>query len=262
MDIYTLYIRIILVIIIIILLYLSFLIHIDSSLKKDVPDNILTFKQIESSLDTGDLILMSSLDFGSKYIRYFTNSYFSHIAMVIKRNDKLYLWEADVDEMKDEKYKKDAQYGTRIVNLKEKLSYYSNNFFGFLKLNTKIDPYKKLNYNYIKKYIKRFRFVHFNSNLLLWFLARIRNKTIDNVCNLITSEKDMYCSELIGRVFQDLNILKRDRHPRYYSPEDFISPFIYNYKYIPHPIQYFEYNKIDDDDDESLWMSDKEDTTK
>ena len=67
------------------------------------------------------------------------------------------------------------------------------------------------------------------------------------------SKNNMFCSEIIGNIYQELGILKSDRHPRYYTPQDFIqNKDIYKSPYSVEDVVYFKYDKEMEDTDTDL----------
>nr|WRK65419.1 putative permuted papain-like amidase enzyme [Marseillevirus futianmevirus] len=69
-----------------------------------------------SSLKTGDVLLLSGKTFPERIICFLTDCEFSHCAMVVKKEGKIWLWEADIGQGKKE--------GPRLIELEQKLNRY------------------------------------------------------------------------------------------------------------------------------------------
>ena len=184
--------------------------------------NSLDSEELINSLDSGDLLLFQGKhSIVSSIIRCFTNSKWTHVAMVLKNptfiNDKLkglYLWESGEESFPDSE-NNEYKYGIQIVDLKEKIKTYDGviairkltcnkeNFETKLKLihdSVHNKPYDVELWDFImtKLGITFLDQGSFNYKLLNWFGYNPRK--LDK----------MYCSSLVAYIYTELGLLNND----------------------------------------------------
>lgn len=182
--------NIILSIIIIILIYIIYLFIPNNNkhctnyslYKKILLNNVI------KDIKPGDLLLFSS----NKYniiTRTFGNSTFSHIAIVIQINNKLYTLEMVED---DYIYPGNIQYtGIVTVPLEDRIQYYNGNIY----LASLINPLNKEQINKLNSYKdKKYKFLT-KKNVI--FLFNAKNKLLGN---------ERFCSEFISEILHNINI--------------------------------------------------------
>jgi hypothetical protein len=182
--------NIILISIIIILIYIIYLFFPNNNkhctnyalYKKILLNNVI------NDIKPGDLLLFSS----NKYniiTRTFGNSTFSHIAIVIQINNKLYTLEMVED---DYIYPGNVQHtGVITIPLEDRIQYYNGQIYLaslIHPLNTqqinKLNLYKDKNYKFLTK-----------KNVI--FLFNAKNKLLGN---------ERFCSEFISEILHNINI--------------------------------------------------------
>ncbi len=85
-----------------------------------------SYNTIRTSLKTGDLVLFSGKGRISGMIKWFTNSLWSHVGMVIRSSewDSLLLWESTtLSKLKDIE-SKTARQGVQLILLSERIKSY------------------------------------------------------------------------------------------------------------------------------------------
>lgn len=150
--------------------------------KKILLNNIIT------DIKPGDLLLFSSNNYNI-ITRTFGNSKFSHIAIVIKINNKLYTLEMVQNDYVYPGNKQ--QSGIITIPLEDRIQYYNGNVFIASLINpltedqiNKLNLYKDKNYKFLNKW-----------NAILLFNAK--NKVLGN---------ERFCSEFISEILYNINI--------------------------------------------------------
>jgi|LauGreDrversion4_2_1035121.scaffolds.fasta_scaffold01203_7 hypothetical protein len=191
--------HIILIIIIILLLlviYKIYFIYTYIYYYEDTPYFKYKYTYLEdiiNELDTGDLLLFSSYDFSK--IRIVSHARFTHIAMVIKVENKIY----GIDTIEKTFIKPNKLLsGINIFNLEEKIVYYPG-FVYILKCNKLLS---KQNKNDILLGIKNYKFKYPTSDIFIY-------KYIFNIQNSYTN-KYKSCIEYIVYLLKRGNICNFD----------------------------------------------------
>ncbi|BAU79968.1 peptidoglycan peptidase [Tokyovirus A1] len=154
-----------------------------------------------TGLKTGDVLLLSGKTFPERIICFLTNCEFSHCAMVVKKEGKLWLWEADIGQGKKK--------GPRLIEFDQKLKRYKGYRTAAI---VRID--KELAISEFLKGAEK----HFNrpmdDAMFSYFFGR--NKKDDSV----------FCSELVASTLKDSGKIKRDRETcKGVSPSLFLKGF-------------------------------------
>jgi hypothetical protein len=157
---------------------------------------------------TGDLIFLSGKTGGENLIRAYTDSIFSHIGVLIKDKDKLYLWETGIGQGYID--------AARIIPLKDKLTSNYKTVVGWKKINKSINNTSL--FSVIKFYIK----TPSDTIMCSWLNENLKIK------------KSLFCSELTALTLQKLGILNQTRPACYYTPEEFNRGVLLlkDYKYL------------------------------
>lgn len=187
------------IIVVMILLYIKYEM---SGMKKCKLDKII------KKCKTGDIILFR---WHFMDIIFRMASKYSHIGMIYKENDNVY-----IIEMHPEEGKKIIRNGVNRYNLKKRLKEYNGTCY-YLQLvkNIKVDNQK------LKKRLKDYKKISFDENFrysygkswlynkLSWKLSKKKKK------------KTMYCSEFVGYILKDLKILSKDYNISLLTPSSF-----------------------------------------
>lgn len=188
-------------------------------------------EDIISNMKTGDIILLSGTQFGEKSIQFYTNSYFSHVSLIVmeplgdhpENHPKLipYVWEADLGQQHKE--------GPRVMKLMDKFERWKGNRIGcYRKIKREIDKDSVL--SLVNKYIH----LNMDDSMLCWLFSERPNSYF---FNLFKDKNKVFCSELVAMTLQDLGVIHKEHHPTYYTPEYFHSKLDETFE----PPIYFEF---------------------
>lgn len=170
-------------------------------------DNIINIDELIDTCNTGDILLFryKSLDPLHNII-----SLFSHIGMIyVDRNNKKKIIETH--NSGDTKYLNLDNEGVQIYDIKDRIKGYEGNVYLAKNLS------QNINNNIIHNKLEMYKNIPFNTNY--------RNDFI-NQCLLFskydTSPK-LQCSQFIGLLLKDLNVLPEDFNLTCLTPEYFLS---------------------------------------
>jgi hypothetical protein len=180
----------------------------------------MDYKDIEASLQTGDVLLFGATYEESAIIEQLTGVPFSHCGMVARFPDldnKVYFWEAvDTSRAFPDPIDKLSHFGARVVELRPLLAYYTpytNNQFTWRRLQAVWAPALQTAFeNFVKQTDNR-PFPSDQQMLINYVLGHYRN---------VNSGNDvMYCAQLVAATFQALGLLPLEPPTNYYAPADF-----------------------------------------
>lgn len=165
--------------------------------------DILTEKEFLTEAETGDILLFYTDHFSAKLQRFFTNSDFDHIAMVVKlRNKDLMVFESN------------QMHGVSVYDWKQYISYFD--LYGKVTL-------RKL--QYVRK-------AEAQASLLKFVKKNLGKKYEISALKLLKFESDFnweavnedrgyFCSELIGKALKSIGLLDEKKSSGRYWPVDF-----------------------------------------
>lgn len=175
----------------------------------------LTKEEILNSVDNGDLLFLSGNTFAEKVIKFWHSSYYTHVAIIFKdergvktptRENTLFVWESDVGQR--------TKDGPRIMKLVDKLDRWKGDKIGMIRKFHGIKPSTFDIVEIAKQYVDR----GMDIDMISWFFSSFPESRI---FKHLKSDKRMFCSELVAETLQNLGILKKDKHPASYTPQDF-----------------------------------------
>jgi len=154
-----------------------------------------------------DLIFFSGKTPGERFCKWMMDSPFSHVGMLVRVKDELYVWESDLGQrLKD---------GPRFGPLKDKLERYKGSkVVAWL-------PYegKSIGEDEILKIVMKHIHSDFNYGMVSWAL-----------CRLIPSykhPKDMlFCGELITITLQELGLLDKNINHSFFDPGHYFNKHV------------------------------------
>ena len=194
---------------------------------------------IYNKIGTGDIIF-----FLSEYDRsllsptvlqhYISNSYISHIGIVYKKNNILYLVECidknDNSNIKGSLLTPIYNGGVRMVPL---ISVFENE-----KYRTSIGirfKRKKINNKKFFKELEKMKYIKFEKTYMVNLIAiigliflKVPNNYKTGMCNLVPTRNDedgYFCSEFIAVILQRLNIMNKKYNARLYFPFSFLEQY-------------------------------------
>lgn len=192
-------------------------------LNEKIAVSALTRKELFQKIKNGDLLFFSGESQGEKTIRFFHNSYYSHMCLVFvdergidipTPENSIFVWEADLGQ----KYKD----GPRIARLSEKLDRWKGMKIGMWMRYVPADalgeerPQTIDILNIAQGYLDSG--VKMDTFMASWFFSRWPGSFIFN----FLKGKGVFCSELVVDTLQKLGIVSKERHPSWYSPESFV----------------------------------------
>ena len=178
------------------------------------------------NLKTGDLILFESQNSGwlgcfDSIIKYFTQSQYTHIAMVILGADllvpdipenKIYLWESAYESQPDPiSHKK--PYGVRLTDLDLLIKDYQGKLY-VRKLNSSLEKSNLLNPEKLTSIYQQIKNKPYDINIRDWYYAWAQN-------DKHRTNKSFFCSALVGYIYTQLGIFKTETDWSILRPSDF-----------------------------------------
>jgi hypothetical protein len=186
---------------------------------------------------TGDIIFFQIDCYESRIYRFFTNCPFSHVGVICKHNNKIYICEAypSSDKLKDY-ITNDISDGSRMVLLKDKLNYYKSKWYAgkvkcsILPINKYIEP------SDIVKVMKELSELEFANSLTYFINYYLKSQNIHDY-------DEVLCFEFVTLLYKKLGIIQND--DEIYSPNDIIyykMKYINNYKNLSLITYNLDYN--------------------
>lgn len=189
--------------------YLCYRTYIDTEM---IGTPVITFEKLCKIAKTGDLVIFrwNLVDVG---YRLFAKH--SHVGMIVRKNDKLYLLEIHPNESKEQGI---DDSGVHLYNLEKRLNEYNGDYY-FTQSNITQQERQKLSdhiFQNLKKYKKK---VKFDTNFRTVFVVNY----FCNLLNITLPKKDtMFCSEFIGYILQKTNIYHHDKNLASINPGTFL----------------------------------------
>lgn len=154
---------------------------------------------IYDKFKTGDLILFRS----KRWIRYFT--YFTHVGMIVDFNGKKYI--LDLNKKKSKTF--GVKSGVKMYDLYDRIKQFKGDIY-ILSIDKNI--------NIINKF-----FLNLNNYFNIKFDSNICINLIKIKLNIKLKNRDgMFCSEFIGYILQDLDILDKSYNIYTIFPKTFL----------------------------------------
>ncbi len=185
--------------------------NIDSYIKEE-NINVLDVNTLFDEANNGDLIFMSGSTPGENSCKWFTNSLFSHVGILLREKhpdtneDVLYIWDADLGQK--------TKDGPRLQPLSEKMKHYKGSrYCCWKKLNGNIPSTKEI-LNVVFKYLD----YSFDNKMISWMFS---SGILHLFFNLVNDEKKVFCSELVALSLEKLELLKLKHPPCWYTPDFF-----------------------------------------
>lgn len=176
---------------------------------------MVKYETIRSKLQTGDLVLFSGKGGLSTGIKWFTESQWSHLGMVVRPPDfdVVLMWEASpITDIRDIETGK-AHKGVRLVALSERLQSYEGEI-SIRRLIVKRAPA-------MLKELSRLRWElkgrPFETDLIELLKSAWEGPFGQNETDL----SSLFCSELVAEAYQHMGLLSRRKPSNEYTPRDF-----------------------------------------
>lgn len=191
------------------------------------------YRQKVEQFNTGDLFFLSGNTIGERVCRWFGDSPFSHVGMILNEGDKLFALECDVGQ--------GAKSGVRIVNFTDKLKRFKGDTVVIKRLvcDSKVRPSIQKVLLHSKRYLSK----ELDNRMIKWLVS-----DIPILNDLFFDPNEMFCSEFISELYSDLQIIQRPEKCQSVSPKDFISNRI---KPLPNysfgNVEYYEIKALEDE---------------
>ena len=176
---------------------------------------MVKYETIRSKLQTGDLVLFSGKGGLSTGIKWFTESQWSHLGMVVRPPDfdVVLMWEASpITDIRDIETGK-VHKGVRLVALSERLQSYEGEI-SIRRLIVKRAPA-------MLKELSRLRWElkgrPFETDLIELLKSAWEGPFGQNETDL----SSLFCSELVAEAYQHMGLLSRRKPSNEYTPRDF-----------------------------------------
>jgi hypothetical protein len=181
------------------------------------------YEDLLSKVQNGDLLFFAGSSQGERVIRFFHNSYYSHMCIVFKDpngaiddtpENTIFIWETDLGQ----RYKD----GPRIMRLSEKLDRWKGSKIGMWMRYIPPDalgldrPLTSDILAIAQEYLDAD--IQMDINMVSWFFCRWPESFI---FRSLKNKNNVFCSELVADTLQRIGILAKGRHPSWYTPENF-----------------------------------------
>lgn len=177
--------------------------------------DFLTAKELLGKVQNGDLLFFAGTSQGEKVIRFFHNSYYSHMCMAFydpngaidsTPENTIFIWEADLGQ----RYKD----GPRIMRLSEKLNRWKGSKIGMWMRYIPSDPLgiERPPASEILRIAQEYLDAEIEMDVAMasWFFSRWPESFI---FSKLKGKKKVFCSELVVDTLQKLGIVAKERHP-------------------------------------------------
>jgi hypothetical protein len=173
---------------------------------------MVSYEKLEKVANTGDLVIFrwNIIDIGFRLF-----SKFSHVGMIVKHKDKLYLLEihpkenleSDVDDS-----------GVHLYHLKNRLNEYDGTYY-YTQLNKNNNIKEKLR-KHIMTNLKMYKkTIPFDTNFRNIFVLNY----FYNLLNIKLHKREaMYCSEFLGTILEECKIYKHHKNISSINPGGFL----------------------------------------
>lgn len=192
-----------------------------------VPENVITYDQIEPALKTGDLIFFNIHRHSNlfKYLVYkirsvtITNYSWGHVGMIIRDYDGSL-------KLLDFNNRSDIETGCRLVDLKTLLIDYTKEYQGHYGIRQLSQPLKNSDVYRFYDNCKNYKFRSFWKLIIIYLMEKIFGHPIFNYAD----QDEMFCSEFIAELLRYNRVLRTKRQSFCFTPAEFEEE--YDRKYL------------------------------
>ena len=185
-----------------------------------------SYFDIRDTLKTGDLLFLTSNESQCKAVRYYGNFEFSHVGMIIRVDDIIFILESDYDSSYDFIAEKQIKLGVHVISFEEKMlnMYYKNNYFGIKRIN------KNVNIQKLEQIMLKGKDINFEARHLNFLACKVKLKWYSKFFN---RKNHMMCSGFMAYTLRNLEIIS-DKYPdNFYTIFDIANklPLINGYQF-------------------------------
>ncbi len=173
----------------------------------------MTYKEIRSSLKTGDIVLFSGSGFVSSMIKWFTGSKYSHVGLVIvdPKWDQVLLWESTTLS-KVKTIRGNVTQGVAIRPLSDRVDEYDE-----VAIIQRIEPLREAQEKVLIELRKEFKGKDYEHDKIELFKSAYDFIGGHNEEDL----SSIFCSELVAEFLQRIDDLSEEYSSNEFTPEDF-----------------------------------------
>lgn len=165
-----------------------------------------TLEKVLAEAKTGDAILMAGHSPGERVMKSCTRSIFSHIGLLLREDDVVYVWDADMGQ--------GIRDGPRLMKLSDKLARYKGfKHAAYIPLTCSERPTEAK----MLEVISRYENLDMDPNVWAWWAAHSPTSAL---FNRLKNPSKVFCSELAAMTLQDLGVMRHEHIPAWYSPGD------------------------------------------
>lgn len=182
----------------------------------------LTYAQFADGLDTGDIILFHGDTQFDKVTDFIESSPWAHVGMIIKdKKNHTYLWEATVKSNAKDVIDHKTKNGPQLVLLKDRLinDVVIKDHSGWAYRKLEVSDKLRASFRTALKQIIEIEHPKDLPGAVNVFLQAALGRYL----NIKTSEKEIFCSELIILTYMQMGLVSEKAIPNAYDPKDFSS---------------------------------------
>ena len=193
------------------ILYLIDRLFIDNEMNNT---KTMTYQTLEKVANTGDLIIFrwNTVDVGFRLF-----SKYSHVGMIVRKNNKLYLLETHPKEYLESDI---DDSGIHLYSLKKRLKQYDGDYY-YSRMNTVDDNKRDILRDHIISNLQKYKSeIPFDNNFRNIFVL---NFFYNLIGKKLPEKKSMFCSEFIGNILHRCNIYSHNTNLASLNPGIFLN---------------------------------------
>lgn len=188
-----------------------------------LPISNQTLPHIISSMQTFDMLFFACHEFTSNVGKFFQASPFPHVAMIVRKGEHVFLWEAD-------NHHDISRPGVDLIPLHTCLNQYPSNTLALQPLLIPPDLRKSATKK-LYRIIHRHRNKHFKFNLIMFIMNTMKIGRFSDI-PFTKTDQGFFCSELLATTYKQCGLMNNVFPDWLYSPGDFFHQRAYFKKSI------------------------------
>ena len=167
------------------------------------------------NLETGDVLLVSYNSLHATLVKVFAGSYWSHSAFVYRKHNRTYVIEmANYTNSKEQIPTKEEHKGLIMIPFEYWIIYNKKRYIGHLRCKSRKPSETKIQqwFDKMKTIVKGT-----NMDVLYWMNTLLSRKY------KYEDKEEYFCTELVAKLLQDMNIIAKDYLPCCYSPNTLVA---------------------------------------
>ena len=168
------------------------------------------------TFSTGDLVFLSGHHPGERICKSMSNSFYSHVGMIVVENETTYILDCDVGQgYKD---------GVRLMELDKKLKRYKGAKIGGMR-HTKTP----LPLPIVLQQVEEYKNIDLDDYMWTWCVSKF-----PTLLKMIKDKDKMFCSEFIATILMNMGKIPLNPPPQSYTPQKFAEMEFGGYSPIYH----------------------------